>query len=83
MALPPRDQRHQYLRFKGLQYSDTDIVDFEERLGKIYDREVAAAGAPEAAEDALVVDEGALAVPVPIKAPQPPHPIVGPTRTMA
>nr|GFB05962.1 hypothetical protein [Tanacetum cinerariifolium] len=44
---------------------------------------ISSAGAPEAAEDALVVDEGALAVPSPIKAPQPPHPIVGPTRTMA
>ncbi|GJT33476.1 hypothetical protein Tco_0923895 [Tanacetum coccineum] len=40
MALPPRDQRHQYLRFEGLQYNDTDIADFEERLGRIYDREV-------------------------------------------
>ncbi|GKE40060.1 hypothetical protein Tco_1463465 [Tanacetum coccineum] len=39
MALPPRDQRHQYLSFEGLQYTDTDIVDFEERLGRIYDRE--------------------------------------------
>ncbi|GKE23187.1 hypothetical protein Tco_1434699 [Tanacetum coccineum] len=40
MALPPRDQRHQYLRFKGLQYIDTDIADFEVRLTKIYRREV-------------------------------------------
>ncbi|GJW18603.1 hypothetical protein Tco_0026039 [Tanacetum coccineum] len=39
MALLPRDQRHQYLRFEGLQYTHTDIVDFEERLGRIYDRE--------------------------------------------
>ncbi|GKE60331.1 hypothetical protein Tco_1510698 [Tanacetum coccineum] len=39
MALPPKDKRHQYLRFEGLQYNDTDISDFEERLGKIYDRE--------------------------------------------
>ncbi|GJY58001.1 hypothetical protein Tco_0457893 [Tanacetum coccineum] len=31
MALPPRDQRHQYLRFEGLQYTDADIVDFETR----------------------------------------------------
>ncbi|GJR03019.1 hypothetical protein Tco_0526003 [Tanacetum coccineum] len=38
MALPPKDQRHQYLRFEGLEYTDTDIADFEERLGKIYDR---------------------------------------------
>ncbi|GJW91904.1 hypothetical protein Tco_0169457 [Tanacetum coccineum] len=40
MALPPRDQRHQYLRFEGLQYVDADIADFETRLGKIYSREV-------------------------------------------
>ncbi|GKB61349.1 hypothetical protein Tco_0917535 [Tanacetum coccineum] len=40
MALPPRDQRHQYLRFKGLQYTYVDIMDFETRLGKIYSREV-------------------------------------------
>ncbi|GJV27828.1 hypothetical protein Tco_1384276 [Tanacetum coccineum] len=38
MALPPRDQRHKYLRFEGLQYTDGDIVDFETRLGKIYMR---------------------------------------------
>ncbi|GKC22647.1 hypothetical protein Tco_1024797, partial [Tanacetum coccineum] len=38
MALPPRDQRHQYLRFEGLEYTDADIMDFEERLGKIYGR---------------------------------------------
>ncbi|GJS88504.1 hypothetical protein Tco_0771140 [Tanacetum coccineum] len=40
MAFPPRDQRHQYLRYKGLQYIDTDIVDFEIRLAKIYKREM-------------------------------------------
>ncbi|GJY70331.1 hypothetical protein Tco_0474034 [Tanacetum coccineum] len=40
MALPPRDQRHQYLRFEGLEYTDVDIADFEKRLGKIYSREV-------------------------------------------
>ncbi|GKE93049.1 hypothetical protein Tco_1574144, partial [Tanacetum coccineum] len=40
MALPPRDQRHQYLRYEGLQYSDADIVDFEVRLARIYRREV-------------------------------------------
>ncbi|GJV66238.1 hypothetical protein Tco_1477066 [Tanacetum coccineum] len=38
MALPPRDQRHQYLRYEGLQYSDVDIADFEERLERIHDR---------------------------------------------
>ncbi|GJU37337.1 hypothetical protein Tco_1185691 [Tanacetum coccineum] len=40
MDLSPRDQRHQYLRYKGLQYIDVDIVDFEMRLAKIYRREV-------------------------------------------
>ncbi|GJR96375.1 hypothetical protein Tco_0268549 [Tanacetum coccineum] len=40
MAIPPRDQRHQYLRFEGLEYTDVDIADFEKRLGKIYSREV-------------------------------------------
>nr|GEW42347.1 hypothetical protein [Tanacetum cinerariifolium] len=39
MALPPRDQRYQYLRFEGLQYTDTNIVDFVERLGRIYNIE--------------------------------------------
>nr|GEU87077.1 hypothetical protein [Tanacetum cinerariifolium] len=39
-ALPPRDQRHQYLRFKGLQYSEGDIANFDTRLAKIYKREV-------------------------------------------
>ncbi|GJQ94914.1 hypothetical protein Tco_0006053 [Tanacetum coccineum] len=40
MALPPRDQRHQYLRYEGLRYTDADIADFEERLGRIYSREI-------------------------------------------
>nr|GEY35597.1 hypothetical protein [Tanacetum cinerariifolium] len=31
MALPPRDQRHQYLRYEGLQNTNTDIADFETR----------------------------------------------------
>ncbi|GJU16421.1 hypothetical protein Tco_1144387 [Tanacetum coccineum] len=38
MALPPRDQRHQYLRFKGLEYTDADITDFKDILGRIYGR---------------------------------------------
>ncbi|GKF63873.1 hypothetical protein Tco_0187321, partial [Tanacetum coccineum] len=29
MALQSRDQRHQCLRYEGLQYTDADIVDFE------------------------------------------------------
>ncbi|GJV34550.1 hypothetical protein Tco_1394950 [Tanacetum coccineum] len=39
MALPPRDQRHQYLRYEGLQYTNADIVDFKARLARIYRRE--------------------------------------------
>ncbi|GJT74734.1 hypothetical protein Tco_1041459 [Tanacetum coccineum] len=40
MALPTRDQRHQYLRYEGLQYTDANIVDFDLRLTRIYRREV-------------------------------------------
>nr|GEY68309.1 hypothetical protein [Tanacetum cinerariifolium] len=40
MALPPKDQRYQYLRFEGLQYTEGDIADYETRLAKIYMREV-------------------------------------------
>ncbi|GJY91986.1 hypothetical protein Tco_0507768 [Tanacetum coccineum] len=40
MALPPCDQRHQYLRYEGLQYIEADIADFESRLARIYQREV-------------------------------------------
>ncbi|GJZ11734.1 hypothetical protein Tco_0546493, partial [Tanacetum coccineum] len=40
MALPPRDQRHQYLSYEGLQYTDADIEDFEMRLARIYRREL-------------------------------------------
>nr|GEX40399.1 hypothetical protein [Tanacetum cinerariifolium] len=39
MALPLRDQKHQYLKYEGLQYTDADITDFKTRLGKIYRRE--------------------------------------------
>nr|GEZ57609.1 hypothetical protein [Tanacetum cinerariifolium] len=40
MALPPRDQRHQYLRFAGLQYTKGDIADYQMRLAKIYKKKV-------------------------------------------
>ncbi|GKE83946.1 hypothetical protein Tco_1557688, partial [Tanacetum coccineum] len=40
MALPPREQRHGFLRYEGLEYPDTDIVDFEGRLARIHIREV-------------------------------------------
>ncbi|GKE41194.1 hypothetical protein Tco_1464599, partial [Tanacetum coccineum] len=40
MDLPPCDQRNQYLRYEGLQYTDVNIVDFETRFARIYRREV-------------------------------------------
>ncbi|GKB78911.1 hypothetical protein Tco_0945806 [Tanacetum coccineum] len=40
MALPPRDQRHQYLRYEGLQYTDANIADFETKLARIFRREI-------------------------------------------
>ncbi|GJW13015.1 hypothetical protein Tco_0017148 [Tanacetum coccineum] len=40
MALSPRDQRHQYLRYQGLEYTNADIIDFKERFGRIYSREI-------------------------------------------
>nr|GEY35400.1 hypothetical protein [Tanacetum cinerariifolium] len=30
--LPPREQRHPFLRYQGLEYSNQDIADFEERM---------------------------------------------------
>ncbi|GJS46034.1 hypothetical protein Tco_0596155 [Tanacetum coccineum] len=38
--LPPREQRHPFLRYQGLEYTDEDIADFEERLEKIYGYEI-------------------------------------------
>ncbi|GKB18218.1 hypothetical protein Tco_0852141 [Tanacetum coccineum] len=40
MDLPPCEQRHIFLRYEGLEYSDTDIADFEARLARIHRREV-------------------------------------------
>nr|GEV34601.1 hypothetical protein [Tanacetum cinerariifolium] len=40
LALPPRYQRHQYLKYEGLHYTDADIVDFEPRYARIYRRDV-------------------------------------------
>ncbi|GJV07469.1 hypothetical protein Tco_1345125 [Tanacetum coccineum] len=40
IALPPHEQRHRFLRYEGLEYPDTDIADFEERLARIHRREV-------------------------------------------
>ncbi|GKD30032.1 hypothetical protein Tco_1240810 [Tanacetum coccineum] len=38
--LPLREQRHRFVRYKGLEYIDSEIADFESRLGRIYTREV-------------------------------------------
>ncbi|GJU25627.1 hypothetical protein Tco_1164248 [Tanacetum coccineum] len=40
MALPPHEQRHRFLRYEGLKYTDSDIADFESRLERIYNREI-------------------------------------------
>ncbi|GKA36832.1 hypothetical protein Tco_0723397 [Tanacetum coccineum] len=40
MALPPRDQRYQYLRYEGLQYTNADIAYCKTRLARIYRRDV-------------------------------------------
>ncbi|GJV91806.1 hypothetical protein Tco_1539619 [Tanacetum coccineum] len=40
MAHPPREQRHRFLRYEGLEYTDLDIADFESRLERIYTREI-------------------------------------------
>ncbi|GKF33677.1 hypothetical protein Tco_0106877 [Tanacetum coccineum] len=32
MALPSREQSHQFLRYKGLEYTYLDIADFESRM---------------------------------------------------
>ncbi|GKF75966.1 hypothetical protein Tco_0225410, partial [Tanacetum coccineum] len=36
----PRDQRHAWLRYEGQEYTDEIIHNFEERLGRIFDRQV-------------------------------------------
>nr|GEU64667.1 hypothetical protein [Tanacetum cinerariifolium] len=38
--LPLTDQRHLWLRYEGLEYTNADIMDFERRLKRIYDRQV-------------------------------------------
>ncbi|GJR23439.1 hypothetical protein Tco_0971966 [Tanacetum coccineum] len=38
--LPPRDQRHAWLRYEGQEYTNEIIHNFEERLGRIFDRQV-------------------------------------------
>ncbi|GJW17986.1 hypothetical protein Tco_0025422 [Tanacetum coccineum] len=36
VPLPLREQRHPFLRYQGLEYTDADIADFKERLERIY-----------------------------------------------
>ncbi|GJY41288.1 hypothetical protein Tco_0428558 [Tanacetum coccineum] len=38
-TLTTYEQRHPFLRYQGLEYTDADIADFEERLERIYDRD--------------------------------------------
>ncbi|GKC89387.1 hypothetical protein Tco_1150036 [Tanacetum coccineum] len=38
--LTSREQRHPFFRYQGLKYTDADIADFEERLERIYSREI-------------------------------------------
>ncbi|GKD66829.1 hypothetical protein Tco_1308937 [Tanacetum coccineum] len=40
MALPPREHRHRFLRYEGLESTDSDIAGFESRLERIYNREI-------------------------------------------
>ncbi|GJW48647.1 hypothetical protein Tco_0080293 [Tanacetum coccineum] len=40
MALPPREERYRFIRYKSLEYPDTDIADFEGRLARFHRREV-------------------------------------------
>ncbi|GKA73857.1 hypothetical protein Tco_0780159 [Tanacetum coccineum] len=38
--LPPREQRHPFVRYQGLEYTNADIANFEDRLERIYSREI-------------------------------------------
>nr|GEV83572.1 hypothetical protein [Tanacetum cinerariifolium] len=40
MVLPPRAERHLWLRFDAHDYLDSNIHDYETRLGRIYDRQI-------------------------------------------
>ncbi|GKD12649.1 hypothetical protein Tco_1197056 [Tanacetum coccineum] len=52
--LPPREQRHRFFRYEGLEYTDSDIADFESRLWRIYTHEVADfLGMPDLLRDGL------------------------------
>ncbi|GJY45553.1 hypothetical protein Tco_0434616, partial [Tanacetum coccineum] len=60
MALTPREQRHPFLRYEGLQYTDSDIVDFKSRLTRIYRRETAGFDAYWARSARQIPDKGGL-----------------------
>ncbi|GJW84356.1 hypothetical protein Tco_0157501 [Tanacetum coccineum] len=59
--LPPHEQRHPFLMYQGLKYTNEDIADFEERLEMIYSREIHRVqvvdfqGMPELIRDGLFV----------------------------
>ncbi|GKC47813.1 hypothetical protein Tco_1065535 [Tanacetum coccineum] len=40
MALPPREQRHRFVSYKRLEYTDSDIANFKSRLERIYSQEI-------------------------------------------
>ncbi|GKA60919.1 hypothetical protein Tco_0760326, partial [Tanacetum coccineum] len=40
MTIPPRNERHEWLRFDTQGYTKEEIHDFETRLGKIFYRKV-------------------------------------------
>nr|GEW44227.1 hypothetical protein [Tanacetum cinerariifolium] len=39
MALPPRNQRHQYLGYEGLYYTGVNIANFETKMARIFKRQ--------------------------------------------
>ncbi|GKA94490.1 hypothetical protein Tco_0816528 [Tanacetum coccineum] len=40
VPLPPHEQRHPFIRYQGLEYTNADIAYFEERLERIYSWEI-------------------------------------------
>nr|GEX31601.1 hypothetical protein [Tanacetum cinerariifolium] len=63
-------------------YTEEIVHEFEQRIEMIFGRQVTAAGSPEAAKDAYVVNEGAQADPAPVQAPQLPPPPLAAGRNM-
>ncbi|GJZ62049.1 hypothetical protein Tco_0618186 [Tanacetum coccineum] len=84
--LPPRDQRHPWLRYQ-VEGSNEDIIhNYEQRLETIFDSCLLATRGgdclrPEDAEGAHDKVEGDQAVPTPVQSPQPPPP--APVRNIA